>query len=83
VKAFLWMGMMEMNRGRPAGALESFGRATRLDPTLVDAWAGIANAAISVGALDRAAAALERAQQLNPDAEAVQQTALRLRQLRK
>lgn len=79
VRALVWTGMLEMNLARPADALESFGRATRLDPTRVEAWVGIANATMTMGAWDRAAAALQHATQLAPDAAAVKQAADRLR----
>ena len=64
-------------------ALESFGRATRLDPTRVDAWVGVANATMALGEWDRAAAALQHAAQLSPDSPDVKQAANQLRSLRR
>ncbi len=83
VRALVYIGMLQTNLARPADALETFGRATRLDPARVDAWVGVANAAMSLGALDRAAAALQHAAQLNPDGPAVKQASLRLQSLRR
>ena len=83
MQAFVWAGMVEMNLNKPADALERFGAATRLDPTRVDAWVGVANAAMSLGAWDRSGAALQHAAQLNPDAPSVKQAAERLRGLRR
>src|SRR5436309_448596 len=77
VRALVYAGMVETNLARPASAIETFARATRLDPTRVDAWVGVANAAMTLGALERAAAALQHAAQLNPDGPAVKQAALR------
>jgi tetratricopeptide (TPR) repeat protein len=82
VRTLVWAGMLELNVARPADALESFTRATRLDPTRVEAWVGIANAAMTVRQWDRAAAALQHAAQLAPDAPLVKQTADRLRDRR-
>jgi tetratricopeptide (TPR) repeat protein len=79
VRAWVWTGMVEMNLVRPADAIESFARATRLDPTRVEAWIGIADASMAVGAWDRAAAALQQATQLSPDAPAVKEAVDRLR----
>ena len=78
VRAYVWKGMVEMNLGRSADALDSFAHATHLDPTRVDAWVGIAEATMNLGAWDRAAVALQRAMQLNPDAPAVKRAAERL-----
>jgi len=78
VRAYVWKGMVEMNLGRPAAALDSFAQATHLDPTRVDAWVGIADATMNLGAWDRAAVAVQRALQLNPDAPAVKRAAERL-----
>jgi tetratricopeptide (TPR) repeat protein len=78
VRAYVWKGMVEMNLGRPVDALDSFAHATHLDPTRVDAWVGIADATMNLGAWDRAAAAVQRAVQLNPDAPAVKRAAERL-----
>ena len=75
--------MLEMNLARPAQAVESFGRATRLDPTRVEAWVGIADATMALGAWDQAAAAVQHATQLNPDAPAVKQAAEHLRSRRR
>jgi tetratricopeptide (TPR) repeat protein len=83
VKALVWIGMIELNLRRPADGLETFGRATRIDPTAVDAWVGIANAAMAVGAIDRASEALQRAEQLNPDAASVKDASIRLQSLRR
>jgi cytochrome c-type biogenesis protein CcmH/NrfG len=83
VQAFVWAGMVDMNLNRPAVALERFAGATRLDPTRVDAWVGVANASMTLGAWDRAAAALQHATQLNPDAPDVKQAAEHLRGLRR
>jgi protein O-GlcNAc transferase len=83
VRAYVWAGMVEMNLFRPADALERFARATRLDPTRVEAWVGIANATMTLGAWDRADAALQHAAQLNPDSPAVKQAADRLRSRRR
>jgi tetratricopeptide (TPR) repeat protein len=83
VRALVFIGMVETNRARPANAIEAFARATRQDPTRVDAWLGVANAAMTLGALDRAAAALQHAAQLNPDGPAVKQASLRLQSLRR
>jgi tetratricopeptide (TPR) repeat protein len=83
VQAFVWAGMVDMNLNRPADALERFGDATRRDPTRVDAWVGVANASMTLGAWDRAAAALQHAAQLNPDAPDVKQAAEHLRGLRR
>jgi tetratricopeptide (TPR) repeat protein len=71
VRAYVWKGMVEMNLGRPADAVDSFAHAVHLDPTRVDAWVGIADATMNVGAWDRAAVAVQRALQLNPNAPAV------------
>jgi len=78
VRAYVWKGMVEMNLGRPADAVDSFTHATHLDPTRVDAWVGIADATMNLGAWDRAAMAVQRAVQLNPDAPAVKGAAERL-----
>ena len=78
VRAYVWKGMVEMNLDRPADALDSFAQATHLDPTRVDAWVGIADATMNLGAWDRAAAAVQRAVQLSPDAPAVKRAAERL-----
>ena len=83
VRAFVWIGMVEMNLARPTDAIESFASATRLDPTRVEAWIGIADATMALGAWDRAAAALQHAAQLNPDAPAVKEAADRLRSRRR
>ena len=83
VRALVYAGMMETNLARPASAIETFARATRLDPTRVDAWLGVANAAMTLGAFERAAAALQHAAQLNPDGPAVKQAALRLQSLQR
>jgi len=83
VRALVWAGMVEMNRNRPREALEQFGAATRLDPTRVEAWVGVANATMALGAWDRAAAALQHAAQLNPDSPDVKQAAEHLRSLRR
>jgi tetratricopeptide (TPR) repeat protein len=83
VRALVYAGMVETNLARPASAVETFARATRLDPTRVDAWVGLANAAMTLGALERAAAALQHAAQLNPDGPAVKQAALRLQSLQR
>ena len=46
----VWQGMVEMNLANPGDALESFARAPRSSiPTRVDAWVGIANAAMMMG----------------------------------
>ena len=78
VRAYVWKGMVEMNLGRPADAVDSFAHAVHLDPTRVDAWVGIADATMNVGAWDRAAVAVQRALQLNPDAPAVKRAVERL-----
>jgi tetratricopeptide (TPR) repeat protein len=83
VRALVYAGMVETNLVRPGSAIETFARATRLDPTRVDAWVGVANAAMTLGALDRAAAALEHAARLNPDGPAVKQAMLRLQSLQR
>jgi len=83
VRASVWLGMVEMNRRNPAGALESFGRATRLDPTRVDAWVGVANATMATGQWDRASAALQHAAQLDPASPDVRQAAEQLRGMRR
>jgi predicted Zn-dependent protease len=83
VRSLVWLGMVEMNRNNPRGALESFGRATRLDPTRDDAWVGVANATMALGELDRAAAALQHAAQLNPGSANVKQASDHLRSLRR
>jgi len=83
VRALIWAGMVATNLARPADALESFAGATRLDPTRVDAWVGIANAAMTLGEWDRAAAAVRHATQLDPEAPAVKQTADRLQSRRR
>ena len=82
VRAYVWTGMVQMNLARPTDAIESFARATRLDPTRVEAWVGIADATMALGAWERAAAALQHAAQLNPDAPAVKAAADRLRSRR-
>ena len=82
VRALIWAGMVATNLARPADAVESFARATRLDPTRVDAWVGIANATMALGEWDRANVALQHATQLDPDAPAVKQAADRLRRRR-
>jgi len=82
VRAFVYAGMLETNLSRPANAIEMFARATRIDPTRADAWIGIANAAMTVGDLDRAAAALGHASHLDPEGPAVKQATLRLQALR-
>jgi tetratricopeptide (TPR) repeat protein len=83
VRALVWAGMVEMNRNHPREALEHFGAATRLDPTRLEAWVGVANATMALGAWDRAAAALQHAAQLNPDSPDVKQAADHLRSLRR
>jgi cytochrome c-type biogenesis protein CcmH/NrfG len=57
-------------------------RATRLDPTRVEAWTGIANVAMTLRQWDRAAAAIQHAAQLAPDSSAVKQAADHLRSRR-
>jgi tetratricopeptide (TPR) repeat protein len=79
VRAMVWAGMLAMNLAKPADALESFDRAVRLDPTRVEALVGVANAAIALGQRDRAAAALQHATQLAPDAPMVKQAVEQLR----
>jgi len=74
--------MVATNLGMSADALESFARAMRLDPTRVEAWVGIANATMTLGEWDHAAAALQRATQLDPYAPAVKQASDRLRSRR-
>ena len=71
--------MVELNLSKGEAAIASFTRATRLDPVRVDAWVGIANAAMMMGRNDEAAAALARAATLNPDAPEVKQATERLR----
>ncbi len=78
-RAFAWMGMVQMNLGRPADSLDSFVKVTRMQPARVDAWVGVANAAISLKDFDRATDALRRASQLNPDAPQVKETIARLK----
>ena len=73
---------MQASAGSKADAVESFARATRLDPTRVEAWVGIANAMMTLGDWDRAAAAVQHATQLDPEAPAVKQAADRLRSRR-
>jgi len=73
--------MVETNDGRTDDALASFERATRVDPTSVDAWIGIANAQMNRRDVSAAAAALRNAQRLQPDRPAVKATADRLRAL--
>jgi cytochrome c-type biogenesis protein CcmH/NrfG len=70
--------MLAMNLALPAEALESFDRATRLDPTRVEALVGSANAAMALGQRERAAAALHHASQLAPDAPMVKQAVERM-----
>src|SRR5439155_14090817 len=81
VRALVYAGMMEMNLAQPAAAAATFARATRADPTRVDAWVGVANAAMALGTLDRAAAALEHATHLNAEDPGVKQASLHLRSL--
>ena len=78
VRAMVWAGMLAMNLAKPADALDSFDRAARLDPTRVEALVGIANAGMTLGQWDRAAAALQHATQLAPDAPMVKQAVARL-----
>jgi cytochrome c-type biogenesis protein CcmH/NrfG len=75
--------MAEMNRNRPRDAVEHFGRATRLDPTRVEAWIGVGNATMALGEWDRAAAALQHAAQLAPESPDVKKAADHLRRLRR
>jgi len=81
-RAMVWAGMIQTNLGRNAAALRTFTQATAIDPTLVPAWLGIANAQMSANALVEAEAALQRAAMLAGDAPAVQQTMERFRALR-
>ena len=83
VRALVWAGMVEINRNRARDALEHFARATRLDPTRVEAWVGVANATMALGEWDRAAAAVQHAAQLNPDSPEVKKAADRLRSRRR
>lgn len=81
LRALVWLGMVQINLAKPVDALDSFARATHLDPTRTEAWVGIANAAMTLGDRDRAAAALQQAVQLNPDAPEVKQAATRFESL--
>ena len=74
--------MAQTNLGRTADALVTFQRASRVDPTSVDAWIGIANAELTLRDLDAATAALQSAQRLQPDRPAVRDTVRRLETLR-
>ena len=82
VRALVYAGMVETNLSRPASAIDLFARATRLDPTRADAWIGLANAAMTLGDLDRATAALDHAAHLDPQGAAVKQASSRLQALR-
>jgi len=81
-RALVWMGMVQTNLDRPKDAMTAFERAASADPTSVDAWIGIANAALSLRDLDAASAALKNAQRLQPDRPAVKDTAKRLDAIR-
>ena len=80
-RAMVWAGMIETNAGRFDRALAIFTQATKVDPTLVPAWLGVANARMSQNALPEAAAAVARATMLAGEAPAVIETAERLKQL--
>jgi tetratricopeptide (TPR) repeat protein len=81
-RALVYAGMLQMNLARPADAAATFARATRIDPTRVDAWVGVANAAMATRALDRASAALDHAAHLNGEDPGVKQASERLRAMR-
>jgi cytochrome c-type biogenesis protein CcmH/NrfG len=83
VRAMVWRGMIELNLSNASAALASFTQATRLDPVRVEAWLGIANAALAMRRLDQAEAALARAAKLNPDSPDVRQAIARLRSERR
>jgi tetratricopeptide (TPR) repeat protein len=83
VRALVYAGMMQLNLARPADAAAMFARATRVDPTRVDAWVGVANASMMMGALDRASAALDHATHLNPDDAGVKEAERHLQGLRR
>jgi predicted Zn-dependent protease len=82
-RAMVWKGRMEMQLVRPAEAQESFTRATRQDPTVAEGWLGLADAAIALGAPDRAAAAIEQASRFNPSNQVVKDAGRRLATLRR
>lgn len=82
-RALIWKGRLELQLARPSDAEESFRRATRQDPTIVEGWLGAADAAIALKALDRAAAAIDQARRFNPSNQAVQDAAQRLSALRR
>ena len=82
MRALVYAGMLEMNLAQRAAAAATFARATLADPTRVDAWVGVANAAMALGAFDRAATALGRATHLNAEDPGVKQASLHLRSLR-
>src|SRR5262249_44451403 len=83
VRALVYGGMMQMNLARPAEAAATFARATRVDPTRVDAWVGLANASMTTGALDGATAALDHAAHLNADDPGVQEARRHLQTLQR
>src|SRR6266487_1059995 len=67
---WLAKGRILLDHGRAKEALEYFDKALSFEPGLVDAWAGKARALAALGDRD-AAAALERASEIGPDAPAV------------
>jgi predicted Zn-dependent protease len=82
-RAMIWKGRLEMQLARPADAQESFTRATQQDPMVAEGWVGLVDAAIALGAFDRAAAAIEQAGRFNPSNQAVKDAAKRLTTLRR
>jgi cytochrome c-type biogenesis protein CcmH/NrfG len=70
--------MAQTNLDRPKDAMTTFERAAQADPTSVDAWIGMANAALTLRDVAAASAALKNAQRLQPDRPAVKDTAKRL-----
>lgn len=64
--ALVWMGMVQTDLRRHREALALFERAAVKRPMLVDAWLGIARAHVELGSVEQAAAALARAERIDP-----------------
>jgi tetratricopeptide (TPR) repeat protein len=61
LKAWLELGSKELEQGDPNRAVKSFTNATRIDPTVADAWRGLATAQLALGQAPDAAVAARRA----------------------
>jgi predicted Zn-dependent protease len=62
-----WTSLILLEVGRPRDAIGAAGEALRREPLNVEALAALAMAQASSGAVDEAALALARAEQLAPD----------------